>query len=293
MNPEARFEAAADAVVDGDVATLARLLAEDPGLARARSSRPHRATFLHYVAANGVEDERQRSPRNAVEVAKLLLDAGADAQATCDAYGGGSTVLMLTATSIHPLRAGVQDDLMALLVAHGARPDAASVRACLWNGRGGAASWLARHGAPLDLEGAAGVGRLDVVEARFDAEPALRPAALAWASQYGHARVVEALLARGMSVHERVSHGGQTALHWAAVNAHEPIVRLLLARGADPNAIEERWRGTCLDWLLHGFREAQDREPYYASARLLRDAGGRAATPVADERMRGIVGSDA
>ena len=38
---------------------LARLLAEHPDLARQRSTRDHRATLLHYVSANGVEDFRR------------------------------------------------------------------------------------------------------------------------------------------------------------------------------------------------------------------------------------------
>jgi hypothetical protein len=70
------FESAADAVAGGDVATLRSLLAADPRLIRARSAREHHATLLHYVAANGVEDERQRTPANAVEVAKTLLESG-------------------------------------------------------------------------------------------------------------------------------------------------------------------------------------------------------------------------
>ena len=56
------FEPAADAVVDGDVDRLRALLREHPELATARSSRPHRCTLLHYLAANGMEGERQRSP---------------------------------------------------------------------------------------------------------------------------------------------------------------------------------------------------------------------------------------
>src|SRR5262245_27985022 len=54
------FESAADAVVAGDLATLETLLQREPDLIRARSTRVHRATLLHYVAANGVEDFRQK-----------------------------------------------------------------------------------------------------------------------------------------------------------------------------------------------------------------------------------------
>src|SRR5262245_22836088 len=61
-SPVSAFEAAAYAVVTGDVTTLRRLLREHPQLIRARSAREHRATLLHYVAANGVENYRQVSP---------------------------------------------------------------------------------------------------------------------------------------------------------------------------------------------------------------------------------------
>src|SRR2546425_8464703 len=55
-----QFEAAAEAIVDGDVATLERLLRENPKLIRARSTRTHRATLLHYISANGVERSEER-----------------------------------------------------------------------------------------------------------------------------------------------------------------------------------------------------------------------------------------
>src|SRR3982751_797969 len=58
------FEAAVDAIVGGDATRLARLLHEHPALVRARSTRAHRATLLHYVSANGVEDFRQKMPPN-------------------------------------------------------------------------------------------------------------------------------------------------------------------------------------------------------------------------------------
>ena len=68
-----RFEDAADAIIAGDVATLTALLRANPELVYQRSTRAHEAPLLHYVAANGVEDYRQVSPPNAVEVATVLL----------------------------------------------------------------------------------------------------------------------------------------------------------------------------------------------------------------------------
>ena len=62
---QSEFELAVDAVIDGDEATLRDLLDLAPGLVRERSGAVHGATLLHYVAANGVEDHRQRTPPNA------------------------------------------------------------------------------------------------------------------------------------------------------------------------------------------------------------------------------------
>src|SRR5438105_2450895 len=44
----AAFEAAAEAIVRGDEASLQELLRQHPELVRARSAREHRATLLHY-----------------------------------------------------------------------------------------------------------------------------------------------------------------------------------------------------------------------------------------------------
>src|SRR5688572_11519939 len=182
-SPVAQFEAAVDAIVDGDIATLERLLRANPSLVRARSTRTHHSTLLHYVGSNGVEGFRQRTPRNIVKVAEVLLDAGADINATADMYGGGSDTLGLAATSIHPVTAGVQNELMAFLLARGASiggdtgPAAWSklINGCHANGRPGAAEFLARRAGGLDLEAAAGVGRLDIVETFFDANGRLTP----------------------------------------------------------------------------------------------------------------------
>jgi ankyrin repeat protein len=140
---------AVDAIVRCDVARLKNLLSENPELVHARSTREHRSTLLHYVSANGVEDFRQKTPKKIIEIAKLLLDAGADVNAESDAYGGRSTTLGLTATSCNPEVAGVQLPLLELLIERGAAiagsDSASGVVACLHNGRGQAAEFLASH----------------------------------------------------------------------------------------------------------------------------------------------------
>src|SRR5258708_22463825 len=156
---DAQFEEAADAIVSGDIDPLRLLLDERAELIRQRSSRDHRSTLLHYVSANGIEDFRQRTPPNIVEITRMLLDAGADVNAESEAYGGHSMTLGLAATSVHPEAARVQIELLEHLLARGAmieRLPGEAVSACLANGRPLAAPFLAEHGPYLDFENAAG-----------------------------------------------------------------------------------------------------------------------------------------
>ncbi len=290
-SPVSAFEEAVDAIVNGDLAALETLLSENPALVRACSTREHRSTLLHYVSANGVEDFRQKTPQNIVEITRLLLKAGADVNAESDAYGGRSTTLGLTATSYHPEVAGVQLALLELLIEQGAAMDApdggSAINGCLHNGRGQAAEFLARRGARLDLEGAAGVGRLDVVKSFFEDDGSLKPpatqtqmnAGFAWACEFGRTDVVDFLLRRGMEVDARLNqHGGETGLHWAAYGGHVDIVRLLLEHGAPVDVKDKRHDGTPLDWGLHEWSNSADkpdREKYYDVVSLLVRAGAK------------------
>src|SRR5688500_1898211 len=114
------FDRAVEAIITGDAAMLGALLREHPSLIRERSTSPHRSTLLHYISANGVEDELQKTPSNAVEIARMLLDAGADVDAVSDAYAGNSTTLDLTVSSVHPARVRLQVALAELLLDYGA-----------------------------------------------------------------------------------------------------------------------------------------------------------------------------
>ena len=238
----AAFEAAAEAVVRGDEATLQQLLQEHPGLIRARSTREHRATLLHYVSANGVEGYRQKSPRNAARMTQLLLTAGADVEAEADVYGGGCTALGLVATSTPPREAGVQIPVIDVLLDHGAQiehPNLAgnnvdAVYACLANGCPEAAQYLAERGARFGMVGAAGIGRLDVVRQLVEAaDVSRREMALRYAAGYGQLEVTRYLLDRAVDV-DAHSGDGETALFYAVLGNHIAVARLLLERGARP-----------------------------------------------------------
>ena len=122
-SPEATFESAVEAIVSGDHSEVERLLSTDSRLVRARSAREHHATLLHYVGANGIEGYRQKTPKDIVQIARLLLQAGAEVNATAHVYGGEATALELVATSIHPEQAGLQQELMKLLMEQGASFD--------------------------------------------------------------------------------------------------------------------------------------------------------------------------
>jgi ankyrin repeat protein len=291
-SPVARFESAVDAIVSGDNDFLRRLLQQDPDLVYARSSRRHRSTLLHYVGANGVEGFRQRTPKNAVEIAETLLSAGADVDAVAEMYGGGSTTLGLVATSIHPKNAGVQRALIDVLLAHGARATGGAgnahqlVNGCLANGRQDAAEHLASRGAPLDLEAAAGVGRLDVVKSFFNPDGSLKPGStpaqmkdgFTWACAYGRTDIVEYLVERGIDGGELLPRPfGQTGLQWAAHGGHVDTVRALLKRHPPLDVADSTFGATALGWALHGFLtgqpESSGRDSYYEVVALLVAAG--------------------
>lgn len=112
------FERAVDAVVLGRLEELDRLLVEDPDLIRRRSAYGHRATLLHYTAANGVEIRRQIVPANAGAIAARLLAAGADAAARLQAYGGSHDTMAMLKSSAHPRAAGVAADIEGVLAPH-------------------------------------------------------------------------------------------------------------------------------------------------------------------------------
>ena len=112
---DAAFEDAVDDVIAGRHKNIAQRLRSTPDLVRMRSRYGHRSTLLHYLGANGVETHRQKTPRNAADMARLLISHGAKVAAEADMYGGGQTAHVLAATSAHPAEAGVAEELCRVL----------------------------------------------------------------------------------------------------------------------------------------------------------------------------------
>src|SRR5688572_23648986 len=269
------FERAADAVVEGDLQQLDELLLKNPDLVREHSARKHRATLLHYVAANGVEDFRQQTPPNAVEVARRLLAAGAAVDALADTYRSDQyqTTMNLLVSSTHPADAGLQSALVEVLLDHGAAingldDNGSPILTALAFGYRDAADTLSRRGARIDhVVVAAAVGRLDLVQAWvIDAntlakehEPYRGPywvhipddtkgqieLALVWACKFGRSEVARALLDLGVNAAAK-DNDQMSALHWASARGLLDTMEVLLAKTVP---LEERnvWGGTVLD----------------------------------------------
>lgn len=272
------FEAAADAVVNGDLATLESLVRGTPDLVHARSYRVHGATLLHYVAANGVEDFRQKTPPNALAVARFLLEAGAEVDGLANTYGGDKyqTTMNLLVSSTHPADAGLQAPLAHLLLDFGAainglEDDGSPLVTALAFGYSESAEALAARGARIDnVITAAAVGRLELVRS-FVVDPATLRAgtpvqgplwfvwpvgaraqielALVWASRFGREPVVRFLLDQGVDPGARDSDS-MTALHWAAAARCMDLVAMLIERGA-PLEVRNTWGGTVLDSTVY------------------------------------------
>ncbi len=263
----ASFETAVEAVVSGDAEALRSMLREDPGLARARSTRRHHATLLHYVGANGVEGARQKTPPNAVEIARVLLEAGAEVDALADMYGARCTTMSMLVSSSPPAEAGLQIALAETLLDHGAVLDGPGSRwqsalmTALAFGFQRTAEALSRRGAPVDdLAAAAGLGRLeDTARLLPSADRLARHVALALAAQHGHVHVVRALLDAGEDP-DRYNpdgfHSHSTPLHQAVWADHGDVVRLLVERGARLDIRDTIYDGTPLGWALYGKRTA-------------------------------------
>lgn len=295
--PNPRFSEAVGLLDRGDLAGLAALLDSDPTLVLASSTSDeppydgyfHGATLLHHVAGNPI---RGSMPPNVVEVARLLLDRGADPDAACGGGPtqpgtGGATTLGLVASGALAHREGHTEALIDLLLEHGARLDPeGGMFGTLYHvvehrGQREVAHMLHARGVRADLPIAAGLGRVDLIDAFVAPGGRLTPGAAAiWsrtvrrgdalsradiladallaASANGWPDAVDRLLELGAPIDAVRGWGAfpVTALHCAAWAGWPKVIDTLLDGGADPHVREPTYGGTPFGWAEHSDRRA-------------------------------------
>lgn len=280
---DAKFHPAIAAIKAGDVDRLRALVQADATLATMRSSTSH-PTLLQCLVLDAREAPGQ------LDMARILLDAGAELNGPLSACASGDNVAAAT-----------------LLLDRGAAVDGVGgwsplEEALYWNSQRVIALLLQRGASVHNLRIAAGLGRTDRVAAFFEADGRLRPEAgainwpwgdlavieasnfdrkgkdmlaakftsfthdrqslvdnaLVYACMHGHMETATFLLDKGAAL-DAIPGGfdfSGTALHYAALNGHAAMVDLLVARGADLRIKDPKVGQTPAGWAAHGGHSA-------------------------------------
>ncbi|MDN5205518.1 ankyrin repeat domain-containing protein [Fulvivirgaceae bacterium BMA10] len=290
-----QFEEALKAIDSGNASQLKALLKDHPELVKAQSMTDdepysgyfYRATLLHHVAGNPV---RGPLPDNIVEIAQILLDAGADIEAPCG--GGptqpnthGGTTLGLLASGRTAENQGLAESLMEVLLKAGAKMDSNGTGGIMWislyhtvenKGQRDVARMLYDRGHGVDLCFAAGLGLLDQVKSYFLEDGSLKQGAdhyykhhrrtnkeatteeiledaFLFACINGELEVAEYLLAKNININAKRPWGPEliTPLHGAAWAGWKHIAQFLIANGADPYCRDKNHNATPVSWAQY------------------------------------------
>ncbi len=218
-----------EAVKRGDTSVVAELLRSQPELARFAGE--YDKTGLHWAAET-----------DQAEVARILLDAGADIEAKTS-WGASPLGWAAVMGSVR-----VAD----LLLSRGASGLTFVVAAAL--GKLEEVKGMVESGADLSVErrGGAPASPDDhwPADSAYIQGDVLSHATYS-AARNGHTQVVDYLLDRGAAIDAKGVFGA-TGLHWAAMNGHRNTVDLLLARGASVAIRDARFNGTPEDWAKEG-----------------------------------------
>ena len=272
------FYQAVQAIDAGDGETLRKLLSDYPKLAAARGyfdeyyeyAYFRGATLLHHVTG---EPQRVPLPENAVELAAILLAAGADPNAaTLDSV----TTAELAVAADQLEWAEIKGDLLSLLYEQGADPDRNNGKVLhdlLTSRQMELAKVLLAAGASVDLRFAAALNRTDLLAGFFkDGAPTpeanrlyranpdtiltdqqVVDEALHYAVYNSGREAIDFLLERGANIDALVGgfwpwDWGSTALHKAVDTEDVELIRYLLEKGADTTIGDARWSETPYDW---------------------------------------------
>jgi hypothetical protein len=246
------FRRAVDLIDAGDAAGLRAYLLEHPSLVHQHvvfegMNYFHDPALLEFIAENPVRHGTM--PKDIVEVAKVILDAGADRD-----KADLSDTLMLVATGAVPRECRRQIPLIDLLCDRGADPDSAIEIAAVL-GEIDAVRALIRRGARLTLAVAVALGSIEDFRRLLpEAGSEDRHLALAIAADYGRIEIMCILLDAGENPNRYNPVGGHshaTPLHQAALRGDEEMARLLVERGARLDMKDILWHATPVEWARH------------------------------------------
>lgn len=263
---DSRFREAVAAVDAGDVATLEKLLAATPALARERLVSPggwlrdkvggaldgffKQPYLLWFVAEDPVRNGTL--PTNIATITRVIIEAARRESAT-NLQEQLDYALTLVSWSWIARQCGVQLDLIDVLVDAGAELDGNQNNA-LVNGNFAAAAHLVRRGASLTLEVALCLGWWDDVDRLLPATSEKeKQFALVLSALHGKRDAMRRMIDAGADLNAPseglYSHG--TPLHHAVSSGSLDAVKVLVEAGADPNVKDGAWGGTPLGWAQY------------------------------------------
>ncbi|MCA1604597.1 MAG: ankyrin repeat domain-containing protein, partial [Acidobacteria bacterium] len=153
-----KFHPAIAAIMSGDLDELKSLVSQDPSLATTRSSKSH-PTLLQCLALDAVDVP------NKVELAKVLIDAGAEINGPLCAAGSIGNA---------EVAAALLDAGASINGTGGWSP----LEEALYWGNDGVIDLLLERGASVhNLRIASGLGRVDLIEGFFNSDGGLKPEA--------------------------------------------------------------------------------------------------------------------
>jgi len=285
--PHPRFDDAVAALRSGDVRKLTDLLSQHPELARARTNLDPRfgyftgATLLHHIAWN--PSQSMPVPPNIVDIARMLLDHGAEVDAVTLGRSSGTT-MGLIATSKQASDASVSGPLMTLLLERGATLDLGDSESMIpdWGHRNplhvalsnyakGAAEKMIALGAKPDICTAAALGRMDLLRGFFDERGHLRARprrdgqllterdAIGLAALFAfvnHRKEAFEFLLEKDGNWDMTGVNNGALLHRAAWDGDLALVERLVAKGADVGNRDNPFGGSPLSWAQHNKQQA-------------------------------------
>jgi ankyrin repeat protein len=273
---DTKFHPAVRAIKAGDLERLKALLKDEPSLATDRSSRSH-PTLLQCLALDAV------NVANKVEMAKVLIDAGADING---ALGAAACIDNVEITEL------LLDRGAAL---NGTGSWSPLEEALYWNNQGVIKVLLERGASVDNLRKASALGRTELIESFFSTDGTLRQEAgkidwpfgefvksnrnsrierelqakfarwsddqqdivdnaFVYACMHNQIDAARLLLEKGAQI-DAIPPGfdySGTGLHYAAHNGHREMVEFLIQLGARVDITDTKVNATPAGWAEHG-----------------------------------------